>query len=205
MTHEDITAAVAQLRKTCGLFVEPPLRGPAPLNRFFEAANLNHTALAPLNCETVAKYLVAERYISSLEALGDFPEGKEPLDGFLFWSGSDGLAFVKADDILPRRRFTAAHELGHAILHRESMGQYLADASIAEGADASDDPKEREANRFAVELLMPEEVLQARAEEFQMEHGCCPRSVLAYRLAAELLVSQQAITYRLRNLEIGDE
>ena len=69
----------------------------------------------------------------------------------------------------------------------------------------SDDEIEREANRFAAELLMPEELLRSRATELRHRTGYCPRSVLEYRLAAELLVSQQALSYRLKDLEVGDE
>jgi hypothetical protein len=50
---------------------------------------------------------------------------------------------------------------------------------------------------------MPAEVIRAREEELIREHGACPRGVLEYRLAAELLVSQQAIRFRLKSLEIG--
>jgi len=52
---------------------------------------------------------------------------------------------------------------------------------------------------------MPAEVCEARADEMCREHGCCPRQVLAYRLAAELLVSQQAMRYRLKGLGLGDD
>jgi len=71
-------------------------------------------------------------------------------------SGRATLAwpFVNADDILPRRRFTAAHELGHAVLHRERMGRYRADEKIAEGADQPDDGWKHGGERFAAELLM---------------------------------------------------
>ena len=65
---------------------------------------------------------------------------------------------------------------------------------------------EREANRFAAELLMPENVIRARAEQLKAELNVpvAPRGVLEYRLAAELLVSAQAIRYRLNALGVGD-
>jgi len=205
MTHSEITAAIDSLRKRFTLPLDPGVRGPVLLNRFFEAADLTHTALSPLSYAAVRQHLITEGFVSSPEVLGDFPDTPDPLEGFLFFSGGLGLAFVKQDDILPRQRFTAAHELGHAVLHRDRMGRFRADASIAEGANQPDDALEREANRFAAELLMPEAVVRIRADELRAEYGGCPRSVLAYRLAAELLVSQQAIQYRLRELEVGDE
>ena len=206
MTVDQIAEAVAALREECNLPLAPTRRGPVPLDRFFQSTkrNVSHVALPALSLRTVIAYLVAERFVSGPHVLEDLPNQSDHLDGFLFWSGGDGLAFENADDILPRRRFTAAHELGHAVLHRDRMGRFRADETIAEGADQPDDQLEREANRFAADLLMPEELIRARAAELTAEHGCCPRGVLEYRLAAELLVSQQAMHYRLKALEVGD-
>jgi Zn-dependent peptidase ImmA (M78 family) len=67
------------------------------------------------------------------------------------------------------------------------------------------DRHEREANRFAVELLMPADVCAARADAFRQAYGVCPRGPLAYQLAAELLVSREAMRYRLNELGVGDE
>ena len=201
----NISDAVTALRSECKLPVDPARRGPVPLDLFFQAKDLNHAAVPGLSLRTVIEYLVAERFVSSPQILDDFPNQSDHLDGFLFWSGNVGLAFVDANAILPRRRFTAAHELGHAVLHRERMGRFRADAKISEGANEPDDELEREANRFAVELLMPEEVIRSRADELKQEHGCCPRGVLAYRLSSELLVSREAMRYRLQKLEVGDE
>ena len=200
-----IEEAIAVLRKKCGIPVNTARRGPVSLDRFFQAESLSHAAVPELSWVKVIEFLVAERYVTGPEILADLPQTSDCLQGLLFWSGNVGLAFVKAEDILSRRRFTAAHELGHAVLHRDRMGRFRADVKIAEGADEPDDEMEREANRFAVELLMPEELIRARAKELKDEHGCCPRGVLEYRLAAELLVSQQALRYRLKGLEVGDE
>ena len=201
----NISEAVADLRSECKLPVDPARRGPVPLHQFFLAKDLNHAAVPGLSLRTAIEYLVAERYVSSPQVLDDLSNESDLLDGFLFWSGNVGLAFVDANAILPRRRFTAAHELGHAVLHRERMGRFRADAKISEGANEPDDELEREANRFAVELLMPEEVIRSRTDELKKEHGCCPRGVLAYRLSSELLVSREAMRYRLQKLEVGDE
>ena len=201
----NISEAVADLRSECKLPVDPARRGPVPLDLFFQARNLRHAAVSALSMKSAIAHLIAERFISGPQAMDDLANQTEPLDGLLFWVSNDGLAFVDANAILPRRRFTAAHELGHAVLHRERMGRFRADAKISEGANEPDDELEREANRFAVELLMPEEVIRSRADELKKEHGCCPRGVLAYRLSSELLVSREAMRYRLQKLEVGDE
>jgi Zn-dependent peptidase ImmA (M78 family) len=54
----------------------------------------------------------------------------------------------------PDRRYTCAHELGHAILHADVNTPFLRKNTLF-----SVDRIEREANRFAVELLIPDETL----------------------------------------------
>ena len=174
-----------------------------PLDLYFDELSVMHVALPGLKTGTAAAYLVHFAHVTHPDSLGDLWGGDVPLAGLLFRSGESAIAFVNASDILARRRFTAAHELGHAVLHRDKMGATLQDATIEE-ADGVLGPMEAEANRFAAELLMPEVVLRARADELRAAHGCCPRVVLGYRLASELLVSREAIGYRLKNLGVGD-
>jgi len=206
MTNEAIAQTVADIRRDVRLPVDALRRGPVPLDRFFKSLDFGiiHTALPKLSLSVVVKHLIAERWVADPESLGDLAVSAEHLDGFLFWSAEVGLAFVNADDILVRRRFTAAHELGHAVLHRDRMGRYRADSTI-DVTGESVDQIEREANRFAVELLMPEEVIHARASELKVSYGACPRMVLAHRLASELLVSREAMRYRLKGLGVGHD
>jgi IrrE N-terminal-like domain len=193
---------IERLRRSLSLPVDVTRRGPVLLDRFFEELAVRHVALPNLTRREVAGYLRQE----GIDA-NDLGDESELLAGFVFVAGRVGWAFVNANDILPRRRFTAAHELGHFVLHREVMGRFRADTpdSISEADEDRVTDMEREANRFAVELLMPSEVCHARAEEMRNEHGTCPRGVLVYRLAAELLVSREAMRYRLADLEVGDE
>ncbi|HEY2911325.1 MAG TPA: ImmA/IrrE family metallo-endopeptidase [Gemmataceae bacterium] len=206
MTNEAIGQTVADLRRDLRMPVDPEQRGPVSLERFFKGMNFGilHTALPKLSLRVVVEHLIIERWVADPESLGDLASSTDHLDGFLFWSADVGLAFVDADDILARRRFTAAHELGHAVLHRDRMGRYRTDSSI-DVTSESVDPIEREANRFAAELLMPEEVIHARASELKSSYGACPRMVLAYRLASELLVSREAMRYRLKGLGVGHD
>lgn len=196
-----IAEEVARVRKECRRPVDPARRGPVLLGEFFEELNLTQVALADLSCGKVTDHLRAKGM--PVDPVG---EPDAPLAGCLFWMADDGVAFVKANDILPRRRFSAAHELGHAVLHRDEMGGFIADAAISD-TDAAEGQREREANQFAAELLMPREVCWARAEELERDHGMkeCPRLVLAYRLASELLVSREAARYRLKSLGIGHD
>jgi len=194
-----ISDTVAELRRDAGERIDPSRRGPVMLDRFFPEFNLRHFALPQLTVGRVVEHLLKEG-----NAVADLGDPKTALAGFLFFAGRVGTAFINADEILPRRRFSAAHELGHAVLHRESMGSFLADEVIQDGEDG-ESQREREANAFAAELLMPAEILEARAEELRREYGACPRGVLAYRLVSELLVSREAMRYRLKTLGVGDD
>ncbi|WP_284614549.1 ImmA/IrrE family metallo-endopeptidase [Aquabacterium humicola] len=90
-------------------------------------------------------------------------------------SGSQVLEVAGVLDALSRRvrisarvpehvgRFTLAHELGHVILHGGMAGLHR-DVGI-DSSTKQHDPIEREANRFAVEFLMPERLVIRRFEE----------------------------------------
>jgi hypothetical protein len=195
-----MTEAVAELRRRVP-FVRDH-RGPVPLAAYFAETALDHVELPELNRGAVTDYLRQEGV--PVEDLG---APADPLAGFVFAAGRVGWAFISAADPLPRRRFTAAHELAHFLLHRSIMGRFRADtdATLREADDDVTDRIEREANRFAAELLMPEDVCRARAAELREKYRCCPRGVLVYRLASELLVSREALRYRLLSLGVGDE
>lgn len=195
-----IADAIAQLRRRVPFDVSHC--GPVQLASYFAETALDHVELPSLTCGAVAEYLRREGVPAD-----DLGDPNDVLAGFIVAAGRVGWAFVSAADPLPRRRFTAAHELGHFVLHRETMGRFRADtdATLREADGDETDRMEREANRFAAELLMPEELCRARAAELREKHRCCPRGVLVYRLASELLVSREALRYRLRALEVGDE
>lgn len=56
------------------------------------------------------------------------------------------------------QRYTCAHELGHAMLHKGVSTPFLKRHTLF-----SIDKIERQANNFAVELLMPDEIIQQNA------------------------------------------
>ena len=66
-----------------------------------------------------------------------------------------------------RRRFTIAHEVGHWVLHKDDIADRVITRTIdrvpRERAKATtpEQIREREANRFAAELLMPEDRIHA--------------------------------------------
>jgi Zn-dependent peptidase ImmA (M78 family) len=198
-----IAAKVGELRARFRIPVRPDDRGPVPLGRFLDECNLLHESLPDLSRARVLDFLLTEGHTP-----GDLGED-EPLAGFLYLTPSAGYVFVNANDPVPRRRFTAAHELGHFALHRERMGGLVsigdAPASVVEVEDDTSAAMEREANFFAAELLMPAELCERRAAEFKAGYGVCPLQPFAYHLAAELLVSPEAMRYRLKELGACDE
>jgi Zn-dependent peptidase ImmA (M78 family) len=198
-----IRAAVASVWARLGSRPDNEHRGPVLLAPFIESFDLIHVAIPKLTRAAVFDHLQAK----GITPVDDGDED-EVLAGFLFTTPGAGLVFVNGSDPIPRQRFTAAHELGHFVLHREAMGGRISKADTPaqiELTDEKSDEHERQANRFAVELLMPEAACRARADAFRTAYGICPRGPLAYQLAADLLVSREAMRYRLNQLEVGDE
>lgn len=101
-----------------------------------------------------------------------------------------------------RRRFTIAHEIGHLVLHVPAYHEVFCDRpadieEVDDGKPAAELPelrrREREANVFARELLMPEPLLreQAHATGFNLP-----------ALADRFEVSVAAMRLRLRLLKL---
>ena len=115
-----------------------------------------------------------------------------------------GSAVIGVNQAHPptRRRFSLAHELGHYLLHGKSPRVFLDASTIffrdelaAEGSDI----EEIEANTFAAELLMPENVLRRIIRQSPFD-AFDERAV--QRLAAQFEVSVQALTIRLTRLRL---
>lgn len=102
-----------------------------------------------------------------------------------------------------RRRFALAHELGHYLLHYgesrvfvDSPTVFSRDGIAAQGVDR----QEREANAFAAELLMPEQVLVGMIRQQPLD-AFDERAVQS--LAVKFGVSAHALTIRLTVLGLG--
>src|SRR5262249_21181364 len=148
-----IHAAVADIWARVGIKPETERHGPVLLAPFMESLELVHTAIPKLTRSAVYDFLQAKGIVPA-----DVGEIDQELAGCLFVTPSVGLVFVNSSDPVPRQRFSAAHELGHFVLHRDKMGGRVTKADTPEDIELSDeqsDQHEREANRFAVELLMP--------------------------------------------------
>ena len=101
----------------------------------------------------------------------------------------------EAEESPGRRRFTLAHELGHwvcQVQEGKTAPVYCRPVDVTEAADRA---LEREANVFAAELLMPEELVR---EEW-------PRSATTAELAGWFGVSAEAMQWRLYNFGLVQE
>jgi len=82
--------------------------------------------------------------------------GKD-VSGFLEKIGNTWAIYVNRNESEYRKRFTLAHELGHYILHREIPNNSLAFRDQIFFRDENTSPQEKEANKFAANLLMPQD------------------------------------------------
>jgi hypothetical protein len=106
---------------------------------------------------------------------------------------------VEAQRSPGRRNFTIAHELGHWHLHRDAGDD--AHARFCRSDDVGGDSRairlalriEREANRFAAALLMPEALVRAQAKELRLN---------VRLLAGRFGVSVVAMQVRLESLDL---
>jgi Zn-dependent peptidase ImmA (M78 family) len=71
-----------------------------------------------------------------------------------FGTSSDFVIFVDDSESYVRQRFTAAHEIGHFILHKDKIGNGIEDNYMLR-SDGFSNRLEVEANKFAADLLMP--------------------------------------------------
>ena len=91
----------------------------------------------------------------SYNALGD------DISGYIERANGSYKIVVNSAHARTRQRFTAAHELGHYIYHRDLLGEGVGDnrAYRSEGTDLPNPNirpiHERQANSFAANVLMP--------------------------------------------------
>jgi len=233
----EINDAVRGACAEAGLNFETLKPGVVPLYDIISAFPLRVAALPD------GKRLTAR---SAIEFLGretgkELPspeDGDHPLSGFIYifeYGGFfNGCILTESNDPVERRRFSAAHELAHYLLHfrpvlerrrREGTSEPLilteavsldpkskqetgpaAQVSAMEGVLAprplalpSVPAMEREANRFAAELLMPAHACEVLSREYAERFGSM-RAVVARLLARDFFVSTEAMTWRLKEM-----
>lgn len=121
--------------------------------------------------------------------------------GWIERTGENFDVVVNAADPIARRRFTAAHELAHYLIHRDLMdhGARMMRHTDRLYGDVGDNPNspfkphhEVQANKLAAQIIMPAPLVR---EKFATN----PNHVA---LAADFEVSAQAMEIRLKTLRL---
>jgi Zn-dependent peptidase ImmA (M78 family) len=128
--------------------------------------------------------------------ISDYPN--DAWDGALIFSGMKRAILVNTHaGNLGKNNFTFAHELGHYFLgHKPNFNQDGQLSIRCTALDISNEQQtsEREANRFAVELLMPE-------SRFRLDMTGAPVDFsLIDNLSKQYMVSKHACSNRILNL-----
>jgi len=175
------------------------------------AQRAQRTALRVLQQNNVTGLPVPVREIAENHAHIFYEDVDDEISGMLIPLSPprDGKAWaivVNRNHAKTRQLFTLAHELGHLLLHgyttpHADRGYKLRYRnSKSAGGNVLE---EIEANQFAAELLMPEDLLLARVADCGLEYvpaGDDDDDPRLTRLARDLKVSRQALAIRLSNL-----
>ena len=90
----------------------------------------------------------------------------DKLEGLLLYDKKRSIISININRPITRQRFTAAHELGHIMLHTEIKGNNFLCPMYGRKSDI-----EKEADAFASNLLMPSDELNKRVDLYQDENG----------------------------------
>jgi IrrE N-terminal-like domain len=229
----DIRETVRQVYEVAEIDFDRLLPGISPLGKLLAPFGLPVLELPDnrqkLTFRSAIEYLRQETGTNWL-----IPEGEEnELSGFLFACENAGIyhgyIFTESSDSTARRRFSAAHELGHYLLHflpmikageafdndemliwteglSQAKDETNAPAKIA--TSKADSPKyvwlnerekERQANQFAAELLMPAHICYELFEKHS-RRSRATSAAIARQMATDMLVSFEAMKWRLNDL-----
>lgn len=121
----------------------------------------------------------------------------EPLTGCaarIVGFGDRAIITVDSGSRLERRRFSAAHELGHWMADRGKISSFLCQEKVF-ATEWSEDNPEKRANSYAADLLMPRFMFEPRAKNKEITFAT------VRTLAAEFRTSLTATAIRL--IEFG--
>lgn len=119
--------------------------------------------------------------------------------GWIERNGDQYRVVVNEDEPEPRRRFTAAHELAHYLLHRDLMDHgsrmnrhvdRLFDNTGINNESLFKSSHEVQANRLAAQIVMPAPLVRERLAD----------GLSTSQLAREFRVSKAAMEIRLKTL-----
>lgn len=143
-------------------------------------------------CESLG-ISVFEQYLPP-EVSGFIVIQEKPFDRY----NTGRLIVINQADTAKRRRFTIAHELAHYILHRPE------DAPLYAHRDAGQNGGiETEANIFASNVLMPEDLVRKVLKNYQDEFwGELPADIKVELISKDFAVSLDAARVRLESLDL---
>lgn len=126
------------------------------------------------------KYKTRNPYelIDAMGIILQYGENMEKVRGFYLYANR--IKLICVGNGLPEHieRFVISHELGHAVMHKQSSAPFLQSTFL------SLDRMEIEANKFATELVIPDEEIMEHWEytidEWAMFYGL-PREVIELR------------------------
>lgn len=124
---------------------------------------------------------------------------ENPIQGFTLYHSVFPVIFVKKHTSERRQSFTLMHELGHLLLHQSSTIDDEADLCSHEG-------REREANAFAGNLLVPDEFLAtvddaARPDEVSQYDVWLDRHCKHWGVSTEVILRRLTDARRLPQSE----
>lgn len=218
-------AVIENLFRTADIAMPTPQRCIAPVGDLVSNFNLTCTELPKLTQSRAMQHLLQQGGILEIPD----EQGREPLAGFLYVNTHFGSIFVEQTDLLVRRRFSVAHELGHYLLHfrplleaAEGDDEYLEISESLKLSEEEIDPQ----NETSGCVLLPKATrkdyqlppfiqMEREANQFAAEllmpaevvRGVLARYItylkgddLIWRLATEMLVSSESMRWRLHNL-----
>lgn len=117
--------------------------------------------------------------------------------GCFFKHPQAGLTIVVNSEMtLGRQHFSVAHELAHALYHSQALSGIVSPAVITSGVHG----RERFANQFAVEFLMPADAVLGAVKALPAWASKAPVEQRVLLVQREFAVSYSSAAFRLRNL-----
>ena len=116
--------------------------------------------------------------------------------GLIFRKNETAFIAISSNESSVRQRFTVAHELGPYIMHpnKETFIEFRDNEE-----NIKRDRNEIQANQFAAALLMPKKMIEKDVKTFE-DMEVTENTIKI--LASKYDVSEQAMTYRLINLNL---
>lgn len=131
------------------------LRDKSPYDLLTESEQLNNI---PVNLDAILEHFNVVKIPTTFESIESLSinKNKGPISGLVLSNKDELGIFYKKTDSIHRKRFTIAHELAHCCLHTDDLKEGYIEFR---NPDYSNE-KERDADIFAGELLIPEGQLE---------------------------------------------